>query len=139
MAAASGIVVWNAVSKHATAGTEGSAAVTASSAASDLGWCSGARSVSAPSRSRTSGVTRTGAVYLVPPCTIRCPAAPTGPKDPIAFSIVAVPAVPSLPSPTAGRSAPATTLASSSRTRSFRLLDPALTTRTRLSSSISSP
>ena len=52
-------VAWNAVSKHATAGTPGSArARRASSAASDLGWCSGARSVSARSAATTSASTR---------------------------------------------------------------------------------
>ena len=41
------MVAWNAVSKQATAGHVGQHRLTASRAASDFGWCSGARSVSA--------------------------------------------------------------------------------------------
>ena len=42
------------MSKHATAGTSGSARCTASSAASDFGWCSGASAVSSCSAASTS-------------------------------------------------------------------------------------
>ena len=47
VAAASGSVAWKAVSKQATCRTPGRTALTASSAASDFGWWSGARSVRA--------------------------------------------------------------------------------------------
>ncbi len=69
--AAGGIVAWKAVSKQATAGTEGSTALTASSAASDFGWWSGARSVSARRRASTVASRTTGCEYAVPPWTIR--------------------------------------------------------------------
>ena len=58
--AAAGIAAWNAVSKHATAGTSGSTACTAASAASDFGWWRGARSVSARRSSSTLSSIRTG-------------------------------------------------------------------------------
>ena len=50
------MVAWKAVSKQATAGSPGSAALTASMPASDLGWCSGARSVSCVQLAPDSGV-----------------------------------------------------------------------------------
>ena len=120
------MVAWNAVSKQATAGAPGSTADTASSAASDLGWCSGARSVSDSMPRRTSASMSTGAAYSVPPCTTRCPTASTRPNDSIAFLMSALSAAPR----GAGRSAPAVTSSSGDRTRSLRLLDPALTTST---------
>ncbi len=58
--AAAGIPAWKAVSKQATAGTSGSTAFTAASAASDLGWWSGARSVSARRFASTAASRRTG-------------------------------------------------------------------------------
>src|SRR5581483_4462759 len=128
VAAAGGIVVWNAVSKQATAGTSGRTVPTASSAASDFGWCSGARSVSAASRSRTPPSIRTGPVNSVPPCTMRWPTASTPPASETNVRIADV----SIPRPTACREAAATSW-SSSRTESLRLDDPALTTRTRTS------
>jgi len=97
------MVAWNAVSKQATAGAPGSTADTASSAASDLGWCSGARSVRDSMPRRTSASTSTGAAYSVPPCTTRCPTASTRPNDSIAFLMSALSAAPR----GAGRSAPA--------------------------------
>src|SRR5579875_2899550 len=121
------MVAWKAVSKHATAGVPGSTAWTASMAASDLGWCSGARSVSDSRRCRTSPVTSTGEVYSVPPCTIRWPTASTRPNDPTAALIEALSAAPR----GAARSAAAATSSCAVRTRSLRLLDPALTTSTR--------
>jgi hypothetical protein len=48
--AAGGRLAWKAVSKHATAGSCGSSSRTASSAASDFGWCSGASSARAQLR-----------------------------------------------------------------------------------------
>src|SRR5579864_5074073 len=75
---------------------------------------------------RTSASMSTGAAYSVPPCTTRCPTASTRPNDSIAFLMSALSAAPR----GAGRSAPAVTSSSGDRTRSLRLLDPALTTRT---------
>ena len=60
MAAAAGSVAWNAVSKHATAGTAGSASPTAAIPASAAGWCRGARSVSSRRAPTTSSSTSDG-------------------------------------------------------------------------------
>ena len=73
VAASPGIVAWNAVSKQATDGTDGSAARTASSPASDAGRCSGASSTTASSSALTRSSTTTAEVNAAPPCTIRCP------------------------------------------------------------------
>ena len=73
---APGSVAWNAVSKQATAGTSGSARADGRRApASDLGWCSGARSVSSCSARRTSSSTHDRSRKRGPPCTTRCPTA----------------------------------------------------------------
>jgi hypothetical protein len=60
--AAGGIVEWNAVSKHATCGRPGSAACAAAIAASERGWCSGARLVNARSSRITSSSSVTALV-----------------------------------------------------------------------------
>src|ERR1035437_5377149 len=119
---------WNAVSKQATAGTPGRIWFTASNAASDFGWWSGARSVRARRRATTSGPIRTGPTNSVPPWTMRWPTASTAPKP---STDRAVPASSAWPCG-AGRSAAAVTRSSSSRSRSFRLVDPALTTSIRM-------
>ena len=67
VAAACGKWAWNAVSKHATAGTFGSARPTAWRAASDFGWWSGARSIRSRSRWRTCSSTTTGSLNSAPP------------------------------------------------------------------------
>jgi len=78
IAAAAGMPEWNAVSKHATAGTRGYTSVTASRASSDLGWWRGARSTSRRSSRSTAASIRTGPRYRRPPCTMRCPIASGG-------------------------------------------------------------
>ena len=73
----------------------------------------------------TSSSTRTGSRKRAPPCTTRCPTASgrrsSGAERPSATSLAG----------RAGRAAPSSS-SSSSSTRSLRLLDPALTTRTRI-------
>ena len=70
---------WKAVSKQATAGTPGSAACASGQAGSDFGWCRGARSVRARSSRLHLRVDGHRLRNRVPPCTIRCPTASTGP------------------------------------------------------------
>src|SRR5262249_54731534 len=136
------------------------------SAAGDCGWCSGARSVSARSRATTPSSIRTGSTKSVPPCTTRCPTASTSPKPATAAATVSRSTCPRpagrsadattrstcCPRPAgrsattsrsasprlAGESVDATTRSAGSSTRSFRLLDPALTTSTRIESARSS-
>ena len=89
------------------------------------------------SRRRTSASISTGAAYSVPPCTIRCPTASTRPNDSIAV----------LDRRRCRRAAARrgqvarrrVTSSSGVRTRSLRLLDPALTTQHAAWSSVSRP
>ena len=112
-------VAWKAVSKQATAGAGMPAS--ASIAASARGWCSGARSASAASRARTSSSIHTADRNSSPPCTTRCadrvhrPACRRAPRRGTRR-----------PRPLERALADRRVLASS--TRSFRLLEPALTT-----------
>ena len=109
-------------------GVSGSAASTASSAASDFGWCSGARSVSARSSRTTPSSTRTGR-----------PEALAAVDDPVADGVdrpgAGDPrraARPRRPASAGRRCRPRRRpRRPASSTRSLRLLDPALTTRTR--------
>ena len=65
---------WNAVSKHATCGTPGSARRDGSIAASAAGRCSGANGDDAPRARRARRRRRaSGACESGPPCTMRCP------------------------------------------------------------------
>ena len=99
---------------------------TASIPASDRGWWSGARAVSASRSATTPGESATGTVNRVPPWTTRWPTASTAPSPPIASRTTA----PSAGEPAASTSAEPTTASDESRTLSLRLLEPALTTRT---------
>ena len=78
-APAAGSVAWKAVSKQATCGHVGQQrARTASSPASDLGWCSGARSVERLELRDHAVVDRARRrVKRSPPCTTRWPTAST--------------------------------------------------------------
>src|SRR3954454_15709778 len=111
VAASGGIVAWNAVSKTATCGTPGSRRRASRSAATAGVMCSGASSVSPLSCRSTSSSTTIGSRNREPPWTIRCATAST-PRG-AASSDSSAAAAP--PSPTSA---------------SFRLVEPALTTRT---------
>src|SRR5919198_204186 len=78
--------------------------------------CSGASSTRPASSRSTASSTTTGSLKRPPPCTMRCPTAPTS-------------------SGTASSEPTASASSASSTTESFRLVDPALTTRTRLNGS----
>ena len=125
-----GAGAWNAVSKDATAGTPGSSRPIASRPASAAGWCSGARSDRLRIALITAASTSAGPVNLVPPWTTRCPTASTGPRDAIASARAAASA-PWPPVSIGPRSCDPARTSSWSRTRSLRLLEPALTTRIR--------
>ena len=107
-----GIVAWKAVSKTATCGTPGSARAAAARSPSSAGaLCSGAIASSSWIASRTSSSTSTGSRKRGPPCTTRCPTAATSAGD------------------TSSSDSTVVTLSSASTSRSFRLVEPALTTR----------
>ena len=120
-----GMSWWNDVSKQATAGRPGRRVPRARTASRLWGLCSGARSPSVSSSASLPSSSSTGPGNAVPPWTTRCPAA-SGSGTPSRKSARAA------GSPAASgrsRSAEPTTASRSSRSRSLRLLEPALTTR----------
>src|SRR5215208_2326712 len=117
VAACSGIVAWNAVSKTATCGTCGTARRASSIAVRAGPLCSGARSVSSASSRATASSIATGSRKRVPPWTTRWATATT--------------------SAGADSSDATGSLEPSGATAdSLRLVDPALTTRTTLTRSV---
>ncbi len=110
------------------AGTAGRTAVTASSAARDLGWWSGARSIEAGQPLPHRGVDdhRAGEVAAAVDDAVT-DGIGTRPVDAMACSSSVV----STPDGPAGRSALCSRTSTSSSRRSFRLEEPALTTSTR--------
>ena len=119
---------WKAVSKQATAGTSGRTAFTAASAASDFGWWSGARSVRASQPLDHPRVDADRAART--PCR-RGRSGGRRRRPRRGRGSASATSAASVEPRGAGRSAVATTASSGPRTRSLRLLDPALTTRIR--------
>ena len=110
VAATGGIVAWNAVSKTATCGMVGSSRRARSIASTAGPLCSGASSTSSRSRASSSSSIRVGS-RSSPPCTTRCATATMGGRQRLrAMSRACSPRC-------------------SSTTCSFRLVEPALTTR----------
>src|SRR5437763_4857215 len=111
--ASSGMVAWKAVSKTATWASCGRCARASRSAATAGAMCRGASSVSPASSSTTSSLTKTGSRNRAPPCTMRCATAATSAGTTSSDSSLSV-------------------VPSASTDDSFRLVEPALTTRTAL-------
>ena len=131
VAAARGIPEWKAVSKQATDGMPPKAFRVASIPARARGWCSGASEVRDSMRERTASSTITGEVSSAPPCTTRWPTASKSHEPAASPSTEASPSQSS-------RSCCSTISSASSRTLSFRLEDPALTTSTLMTAATSS-
>src|SRR5438067_2877763 len=111
--ASAGMVAWKAVSKTATWGSCGRSARASRSAATAGAMCRGASSVSLASSSTTSSSTKTGSRNRAPPCTMRCTTAAT-------------------PAGTTSSDSSLSVVPSASTADSFRLVEPALTSRTAL-------
>ncbi len=82
------MVRWNAVSKQATCGSDGSSSRRRRMGPRLCGWCSGASGTNVCSRARTASSIGTGPAKTVPPCTTRCatPASAPSPSAPRTYS-----------------------------------------------------
>ena len=105
VAAAAGRPAWNAVSKHATAGSPGRARAVASIAASAFGWCSGASGVRLAQLRDQRGVERAR------------PGAPPAVDDPVRDDVRRPELVERAPSAVASTSVPGASASCSPRSR----------------------